>query len=100
MSGIGQGGVASPSTVVAFNKALAEFKVNSGLPQRDLDALKVTTLGDLKTTIYRLQQERKASRTSKYMKRLDPFLKSMEQFGKVIAVFVNTSDILACVWVC
>jgi len=35
-----------------------------------------------------------------YMKRLDPFLQTMEQYGKVINVFVNISSVVAFIWVC
>ncbi|QDS77800.1 hypothetical protein FKW77_005655 [Venturia effusa] len=85
-------------TVSAFEKARDNFKTNSKLSASELDSMKTTTLLDLKTTIESIQQKRKHSKQSMFMKRLDTFLKSMEQYGHVIGVFVNTSDILAFVW--
>lgn len=86
-------------TVGAFEKALNEFRRRSGLSTTELDSMKTTTLLELKTTVDSIQQKRKASQQSIFMKRLDPFLKSMEQYGHVIGIFVNTSNILAFVWV-
>jgi hypothetical protein len=34
-----------------------------------------------------------------YLKRLQPFLNAMEQYSTVINIFVNTSNLVAFVWV-
>jgi hypothetical protein len=81
----------------AFRKALHEFR--SDLPQDDRDEFKCTTLEDLQRSILDIQAKHVSGRKSKNMTRLKPFLEAMEQYGKVIEVFLNTSEFIAFVWV-
>ena len=67
------------------------------------DALKeefqLTGLGDLQAAIGKLQDRQAGERKMRNMNRLKSFLEGMEQFGKVIEVFLNASSFLAFVWV-
>lgn len=80
-----------------FERALAQFKM--GLKKRDQEAFKKTTLADLKQCIGELQDKQHSSRRLQNLHRIQPFLEAMDQFGKVIAVFANTNDFVAFIWV-
>ncbi|KAH0563181.1 hypothetical protein GP486_002248 [Trichoglossum hirsutum] len=82
----------------AFQKALDNFRSN--VAQSDQDEFKYTTLEDLQRSILEIQEKHASGRKAKNMARLNPFLKAMEQYGKVIEVFLNTSEFVAFVWVC
>ncbi|KAI0010504.1 hypothetical protein F4779DRAFT_577169 [Xylariaceae sp. FL0662B] len=81
-----------------FRKALDHFKRTAGLTRAEEDEFRMTSLGELKNCIQTIQRDQEQKRRMMYMKRLDPFLQTMEQYGKVIEVFVNTSDIVAFIW--
>jgi hypothetical protein len=83
---------------LVFETALKEFK--AGLTQEEKDDFKATDLGTLKQELSKMQKDQENRRSMMYMRRLEPFLTAMENYGKVIEVFLNTSDILAFVWVC
>ena len=79
-----------------FERALAKFKM--GLKKRDQDKFKNTTLADVKRKIGEIQRQQHASRRLTALNRLQPFLEAMQQFGKAIAIFANTNEIIAYVW--
>ncbi|KAH8892450.1 hypothetical protein GQ53DRAFT_646497 [Thozetella sp. PMI_491] len=82
-----------------FQIALEKFKRDAKLSEGEVRDMEATSLGQLRTTIAQIQTEQGKSRTLLYMRRLKPFLKSMEYYAKCIEVFVEASDILALVWV-
>lgn len=90
---------ASSATEREFLQAIADFKTNSNLSQKELQNFQITKLNDLEAAMSQLQQRQSQTKRLRYMKRLEPFLETMKDYGKVIEVFVNTSDILAFVWV-
>ena len=83
----------------AFQDAIKNFKSTAGLTQAELRDFSQTSLGDLKQCIATIQNDQRASRKLRYLKRLGPFLDTMERYGKIIEVFLNVSDIIAFVWV-
>ncbi len=82
-----------------FAAALDAFKRTAGLTRAEAAEFQIGSLNELETTIRSIQDKQERSREMMYMKRLEPFLESMKQYGKVIEVFSNTSEILAWVWV-
>lgn len=82
-----------------FEIALEEFKKNAQLSQDEVKEFRFADLNSLRSTIKRIQAEQEAKRRMRNMKRLEPFLQTMEQYGHTVDVFVNTSEILAFVWV-
>lgn len=78
-----------------FQKALDDFK--SDLSQAEQDEITYTTLPALKKCILSIQN--KHAKNNKNLTRLLRFLELMEQYSKVIEVFLNTSAILCFVWV-
>lgn len=83
-----------------FQSAQDQFRQVADLSSEEENDFKITSLTLLRQVIDGLQKKQEARRGMVYMKRLEPFLKSMEQYGKVIEVFLNVSDVLAFVWVC
>lgn len=84
-----------PST--GFQKALGSFIQNLTLSQAS--QFKMTTSEDLKKSILDLQHKQSQKRGGMVnMRKVEGFISAMEQFGKVIEVFANTSEILAFVW--
>jgi hypothetical protein len=81
----------------AFRKALDDFQFS--LAQNDRDLFKYTTLADLQRSILEIQAKHASERKTKNMARLNSFLEAMEQYGKVIEVFLNASEFVAFVWV-
>ena len=79
----------------AFQKALDEFR--SDLAREAEDEFNCTTLEDLQRCILEIQK--KHDRKSKNMNRLKTLLEAMEQYGKVVEVCLNTTNVLAFVWV-
>ncbi|RBA15873.1 hypothetical protein FPRO05_12094 [Fusarium proliferatum] len=79
-----------------FHRALADFQ--NRLKPAERQQFKVTTLDELKVTILAIQSQQRSRKKMMHMGRLVPFLEAMEQFGKVIEVFLNVSEVLAFVW--
>lgn len=90
---------ATGNTRCEFEIALEDFKKNAQLGPDEIKEFRFTDLNSLRSTIKRIQAEQEAKRRMRNMKRLEPFLQTMEQYGHTVDVFVNTSEILAFVWV-
>jgi hypothetical protein len=76
-----------------FQQAVDKFKKN--LTPEDQNEFKYTTLEDLQRDILNIQNKHR----NRNMMRLKVFLEGMEQYGRVVEVFLNTSAILCFVWV-
>jgi hypothetical protein len=83
----------------AFQDAIKNFRSTAGLTQAELKDFSQTSLSELKRCIATIQNDQRASRKLRYLKRLGPFLETMERYGKIIEVFLNVSDVIAFVWV-
>lgn len=82
----------------AFSRVLIAFQ--SRLSPQDIIKFHLTTYEDLKVFIIELQKEQAQRRGFRNLNKIRPFLNGLEQYGKVIEVFVNAKpDILAFVWV-
>ncbi|KAK7721312.1 hypothetical protein SLS64_001608 [Diaporthe eres] len=81
-----------------FEIALEDFKKNAQLGPDEIKEFRFADLNSLRSTIKRIQAEQEAKRRMRNMKRLEPFLQTMEQYGHIVDVFVNTSEVLAFVW--
>ena len=86
----------TPPTQNGFERALKSFQAR--LTSSERAQFNVATLDDLKITILTIQAEQRARKEMMHIGRIQSFLEAMEQFGKVIEVFVNTTDMLAFVW--
>lgn len=70
------------------------------LTEEQKNDLKFSTLEDFQTTIVVIQNRQGSEKKMRNLARLRCFLEAMEQYGKVIEVFVNTSELIGFIWVC
>ncbi|KAK5050383.1 hypothetical protein LTR84_003664 [Exophiala bonariae] len=87
----------SPSR--SYELALQNFRLQAGLTVQELADLEMTTLEDLQKALATMQIKQQNTKKLMYLKRLQPFLDALEQYSKVINIFVNTSNFVAFVWV-
>jgi hypothetical protein len=87
----------SGSGGTAFEQGLANFKAELRPKQRS--AFQNTTLPDLLAEINKVQEKQHATRRLQAVGRLKPTLEALNQLGKVVETFVNTSEIVAFIWV-
>jgi hypothetical protein len=80
-----------------FNQALSKFKLS--LTPTEVNDFQFTSLQDVERTIVDIQRKQAATKTLRNINRLRPFITAMEQYGKVIEIFVNVSSFVAFVWV-
>ncbi|GME58775.1 hypothetical protein GTA08_BOTSDO11283 [Neofusicoccum parvum] len=90
---------ASQSPQALFEKAFQDFKNEAGLTPDEEAQFKLTTLEELQKTVQATQLKQESSRRLRYMRRLQIFMDTMDQYGKVIEVFVNAADMVAFIWI-
>ncbi|KAI9662395.1 MAG: hypothetical protein M1821_008562 [Bathelium mastoideum] len=83
-----------PSTL--FENVLEDFKKD--LRRKDQENFKGTTLKNLQNSIGNLQQKQHSQRRLQNLNRLKHFLEAIDQYGKVIEVFANSSIFVAFIW--
>lgn len=81
----------------AFSTALQQSK--DGLDHAEKQSFKLVKLEDLLGEISNLQARLLRQRRGKNLARLRPFLEAIDQLGKVVEVFANSSEFVAFVWV-
>lgn len=79
-----------------FLATLASFKKR--LTPKEQDDFQFATLGEVRAVIASIQTEQEALKAMMNMTRIQSFLEGMEQFGKVIEVFLNASNFVAFIW--
>ncbi|KAF4535903.1 Ankyrin repeat protein [Lasiodiplodia theobromae] len=79
-----------------FGKVLGSFKAK--LTQDEYEDFCFATLDDLKQTVVEIQAEQGSARRLQNLRRLDAFLEAMEQYDKVVQIFLNAADLLAFIW--
>lgn len=79
-----------------FERSLEAFKKD--LNKKDRDSFKFSTLEDLEQCLTQLQVKHRSQRRMQNLNRLKPFLEAMNQFGKVVEVFCNSSQIVPFLW--
>ncbi|KAI9779019.1 MAG: hypothetical protein M1816_003779 [Peltula sp. TS41687] len=80
----------------SFSRALMNF--TNTLSEERKDDFRFSTLADLHSTIHEIQRKQASVKKMRNMARLSSFLEAMEQYGKVIEVFLNTSEFVAFIW--
>jgi hypothetical protein len=79
-----------------FQQAVAKFSLR--LSKKEFEDFKFCTLHDLRTAITTIQEVQGKRRELMNLTRVQAFLEAMDQYGKVIEVFLNASSILCFVW--
>ena len=88
---------AEPSQLGGFRQVLTDFK--NSLTKEQKDDFELSTLEDLQAAIDAIQKKQASEKKMRNLNRLKSFLEAMEQYGKVIEVFLNTSCFIAFIWV-
>lgn len=79
-----------------FHRILANFRAR--LTKAELDNFKICDLNDVRQAIVNIQYEQEKRKDMMGFSRILGFLEAMDQFGKVVEVFLNASEFLAFVW--
>ncbi|KAK1753778.1 hypothetical protein QBC47DRAFT_387120 [Echria macrotheca] len=80
-----------------FRRALQQFK-DEHLKGPESEQFQFTNLQTLKLSMKEIQDEQAAKSRMRNMNRLRKFLEGMEQYEKLIEVFLNASEFVAFVW--
>lgn len=82
-----------------FESVTDNFRVNTTLRKDELTNIEATGLQDLLQAVNSIQKKQATDRTLMHMKRLDPFLRAIQEYGKVLEVVINASDFIPFIWV-
>jgi hypothetical protein len=85
-----------PSLQDPISAVLRQWRTR--LNEKENKDFESTSLDDLKCFITQIQDRLEATKDGRNMNRLSKFLEGMEQFGKVIEVFANSSVYVAFIW--
>lgn len=81
-----------------FSQVLSAFKAR--LSPGDIESFQFTNFDELKGAIDEIQRAQAQRRGLRNLNKIRPFLNGLEQYSKVIEVFVNAKpDIMAFIWV-
>ncbi|KGO58231.1 hypothetical protein PEX2_067410 [Penicillium expansum] len=80
----------------SFQRVLESFKSQLG-PSLAAE-FEMTSLADLKRSIAKIERKQATERRLQNMGRLSNFVEIMDNYGKVIEIFLNVTDVLAFVW--
>ena len=80
-----------------FEQTLERFKKR--LTAKELESFQTADLHDIQDALATIQLEQKMEERMQNLNRIRPFLDAMQQYGKVIEVFLNASKLLAFIWV-
>ncbi|OAL34641.1 hypothetical protein AYO20_06058 [Fonsecaea nubica] len=86
----------SSTAAPLFQLELTKFK--SRLTGKQLQSFEFASLEQVEVEVNNIQRRQDTQRGLRNLTRIRRFIEAMEQFGKIIEVFVNTSDVLAFVW--
>lgn len=80
----------------AFQRALANFTAR--LTKEELENFKLSSLSDVQIAVQKIQDEQGRRKSMMNLTRIQGFLEGMDQYGKVIEVFLNASSLLCFIW--
>jgi len=80
-----------------FQRVLSKFK--DSLSDKQKADFQFTDLGDVYKAIDGMQKQQEENGALRNLNRLRPFLDAMDQFGKVLDTFANSSEFVPFVWV-
>lgn len=82
-----------------FRQVIDSFRSRAKLNQHELILFKLTTVADLQIALQEVQDKLESRKSLVALKRLQPFIDTFLDFGSVVEVFLNTSDLVAFIWV-
>ena len=80
-----------------IERLISHFK--NDLTKDEKDEIENVSLEDLHEAIKKIQEKQRGTRSYRNLKRIEPFVRGMTEYGKVIAVFANAVPIVTFVWV-
>ena len=81
-----------------FQLVLQKFKAT--LSDQEKRQFGATSLHDLHVAIETIQKKQSSEKKLRAMSKLGRFLEGMNEYDKIVSVFLNTSEMLAFIWVC
>jgi hypothetical protein len=85
------------SLSTSFQRAVDKFSKSLTVKQRQ--EFSVCSLKDVRQTIVTIQEKQGSQKKMRNMARIQAFLEAMEQYGKVVEVFLNCTPFLGYIWV-
>ncbi|KAL8370099.1 hypothetical protein RB595_000459 [Gaeumannomyces hyphopodioides] len=79
-----------------FQRVSNAFKAD--LTPQEREYFRSSRLEDVQHTLATIQSEQEAKGSLRFLRRIDPFVKTMLEYSKVVEVFVNVEETLAFVW--
>lgn len=80
-----------------FEQALSDFQ--KGLSNKELVQFQCIEFKDVEDIVKSIERDQKKKKKMQNIARIKPFLHAMRQYGKIVEVFLNTSNIIAFIWV-
>jgi hypothetical protein len=80
----------------AFQRVLTNFTAR--LTKEELENFKFSSLGDVQIAVKTIQDDQGRRNSMMNIPRIQGFLEAMDQYGKVIEVFLNASSLLCFIW--
>jgi hypothetical protein len=80
-----------------FNHVLQSFLKT--LTEEQKYDFKFSTLSGLQATVVTIQNRQSSEKKMRNLTQLRRFLKAIEEYSKVIEIFVNTSEFVGFIWV-
>ena len=80
-----------------FQRTLDRFKIS--LSPDEIEDFQFSSLADVHNVIDKVQEDQKLTKTMMNLPRIQCFLETMDQFGKVVEIFLNNSMFVSYVWV-
>ncbi len=81
----------------AFQRALTKFC--SSLSPSQAQGFRNCSLKEVQDTVRDLQIKQGPGGKLRYLGRLSAFVEAIDQFGKVLDLFVNSNDLVCFIWV-
>lgn len=82
-----------------FRRAINNFKASAKLTKLEQQDYETMTLEKFQVEMANLQRKQASKRQLIFMRRLEPFIETIQAYGKAIDVFANTSEVLSFIWV-
>ncbi len=80
-----------------FERALARFMKR--LTPAEKDQFRFSRLEDVHDVIHDIQESQGSESNMRNLARIQAFVEAMEQYGKIVEVFLNAAELLAFIWV-
>jgi hypothetical protein len=87
--------MADPQTVISA----AFEKLKRSISEEDADTFASTELRDVRAAVREIDNIQRKRESSQNMRRIDPFLRGIERYSKVIEVLCNGTPFLSYLWV-